>query len=70
MLRKCFTMTYLPNTRLPREDTFMDSQPMHANDDLNVMTMVGKYGGIRIDVSQPPDKLAWKDLGSKIGHNE
>ena len=48
----------------------MDSQPMHANDDLNVMTMVGKYGGIRIDVSQPPDKLAWKDLGSKIGHNE
>ena len=69
-LRKCFTMTYLPDTQMPRADTFIDSQPLHANDDFNELTMVGKLGGVRIDVSQSPDKMVWKDLGSKIGHNE
>ena len=49
--RTTFTMTFLPKTKLPQPEIFMSTQPLHMNNDLNVVTLVGKCGVSRINIS-------------------
>ena len=49
--RRSFTMTYLPKTNLPEADSFIDSQPLLVNNNVSVMTLIGKFGAIRINIS-------------------
>ena len=62
-------MTYLPKAKLPQPDVFMNTHPIYVHDDMNVLSMVGKNGVSRIDVSQPPDKLVWEVYKGNFGYN-
>ena len=61
-------MTYLPKARLRRADFFLDNQSLHVNNDINVVTMVGKQALTRINTSAPIDKLRWTKYGRKLGY--
>lgn len=38
-----FTMTHLPNARLPHSDRFIDNQTIYVNSDMNIVSVVGKH---------------------------
>ena len=48
----------------------MSTHPLYVHDDMNMISMVGKNGVSRIDLSQPPDKLVWKSYKGNFGYNE
>ena len=68
--RNSFTMIYLPKTHLPKANTFIDSQPLHVNTHVNVLTLIGKYQALRINIAQALDKLVWTPYRANIGYHE